>query len=166
MGHCVAEQVFQNKIMCILFPLFFSDYARKTESEKSTKRRGNYNLFLFSAKGKAENNLLVKKWIMEGVKERLGLFSILTMKVLNIGKTDRHHPNLQKNIEKPKVEILLIQFQLIPCKTFISLLEKFWNNLKVFKPALKWLWSCQISSWQGFLTRLAISVWQRFVAQF
>ena len=65
-----------------------------------------------------------------------------------------------------KVEILLIQFQLIPCKTFISLLEKFWNNLKVFKPALKWLWSCQISSWQGFLTRLAISVWQRFVAQF
>ena len=27
------------------------------------------------------------------------------MKVLNIGKTDRHHPNLQKNIEKPKVEI-------------------------------------------------------------
>ena len=39
------------------------------------------------------------------MKERLGLFSILTMKVLNIRKTDRHHPNLQKNIEKPKVEI-------------------------------------------------------------
>ena len=75
----------------------------------------------------------------------------------------------QKTLRSQKLRFLLIQFQLILCKTFIFLLEKLWNNLKVFGLVLKWLRSGRIYSGEGktrfeyfhHIARSKKSVWKK-----
>ena len=75
----------------------------------------------------------------------------------------------RKTLRSQKLRFLLIQFQLILCKTFIFLLEKLWNNLKVFGLVLKWLRSGRIYSGEGktrfeyfhHIARSKKSVWKK-----